>query len=301
MSDGDGVLQTVKVTLPERVYDEPERIHAFARGVLDRIQYLPGVKSASLVNSAPFGMMFIQLDFYIQGRPKPALFAGTPKIAANYFKTMGIPLLAGRDFTERDTAAAPKVAIVSERIVREYFPGGPGEALGQRVRLEDRGEWLTVVGVVADIRQMGLDRNVQPMIYAPFEQERSGFVRFVSFVARTNAPASVAEGIRAEIRRAAPDLPIETTRTMDEAVAASVAPPRFRMVLLALFAIAATLIATCGIYGLMAYAVTAAPPRDRRAHGARRRTPRRAPPRARARAPHRRRRRDRSASPARSA
>ncbi len=254
VSDGDGVLQTVKVTLPERV--QAERIHAFARGVLDRIQYLPGVKSASLVNSAPFGMMFIQLDFYIQGRPKPALFAGTPKIAANYFKTMGIPLLAGRDFTERDTAAAPKVAIVSERIVREYFPGGPGEALGQRVRLEDRGEWLTVVGVVADIRQMGLDRNVQPMIYAPFEQERSGFVRFVSFVARTNAAASVAEGIRTEIRRAAPDLPIESTRTMDEAVAASVAPPRFRMVLLSIFAMAATLIATFGIYGLMAYAVT---------------------------------------------
>ncbi len=254
VSDGDGVLQTVKVTLPERV--QAERIHAFARGVLDRIQYLPGVKSASLVNSAPFGMMFIQLDFYIQGRPKPALFAGTPKIAANYFKTMGIPLLAGRDFTERDTAAAPKVAIVSERIVREYFPGGPGEALGQRVRLEDRGEWLTVVGVVADIRQMGLDRNVQPMIYAPFEQERSSFVRFVSFVARTNAAASVAEGIRTEIRRAAPDLPIESTRTMDEAVAASVAPPRFRMVLLSIFAMAATLIATFGIYGLMAYAVT---------------------------------------------
>ena len=252
----DGVVQTVRLTLPERLYDEPERIHAFARGVLDRIQYLPGVKSASLINSLPFGMMFIQLDFYIEGRPKPALFAGTPKVDANYFKTMGIPLLAGRDFTERDTADAPRVAIVSERIVREYFPGGPGDALGQRVRLEDRGEWMTVVGVVADIRQMGLDRNVQPMIYAPFQQERSGFVRFVSFVARTNSPASVAEGIRAEIRRTAPDLPIETTRTMDEAVAASVAPPRFRMVLLVLFAIAATLIATCGIYGLMAYAVT---------------------------------------------
>ena len=256
VSDRDGVLQTVRVTLPERLYEEPERIHAFARGVLDRVQYLPGVKSASVINSVPFGMMFIQLDFYIEGQPKPALFAGTPKINPNYFKTMGIPLLAGRDFTERDTANAPKVAIVSERIVREYFRGRPAEAIGQRVRLEDRGEWLTVVGVVADVRQMGLDRNVQPMIYAPFEQERSGFVRFVSFVARTNAPASVAEGIRAEIRRAAPDLPIETTRTMDEAVAASVAPPRFRMVLLVVFAVTATLIATCGIYGLMAYAVT---------------------------------------------
>jgi putative ABC transport system permease protein len=254
-SGRDGVVQTVRVTLPEHLFDEPERMHAFARGVLDRIQYLPGVTSASLVNSAPFGMMFIQLDFHIQGHPTPAFSAGTPKIDAGYFRTMGIPLLAGRDFNARDTADAPKVAIVSERIVREFFPGGPGDALGRRVRLGHGGEWLTVVGVVADIRQMGLDRDVQPMIYAPFQQERSGLVRFVSFVARTATPAAVAEGIRAEIRRAAPDLPIQSTVTMDEAVAASVAPPRFRMVLLVLFATAATLIATCGIYGVMAYAV----------------------------------------------
>jgi predicted permease len=255
-SGRDGVVQTVKVTLPENLYDEPERIHAFARGVLDRIQYLPGVKSASLINSAPFGMMFIQGDFDIEGLPKPTLRAGEPKIDAGYFKTMGIPLLAGRDFTAGDTAAAPTVAIVSERIVRECFPGGQGEALGRRVRMNGRGEWLTVVGVVADIRQRGLDRGVQPMLYVPFQQDRSGFIRFVSFVARTAAPASAADSIRAEIRRAAPDLPIESTVTMDEAVAASVAQPRFRMWLLVLFAVTATLIATCGIYGLMAYAVT---------------------------------------------
>ena len=94
------------------------------------------------------------------------------------------------------------------------------------------------------------------MLYAPFQQERGFVVRFVAFVVRTATPARVAEGIRAEIRRAAPDLPIESTVTMDEAVAASVAQPRFRMVLLALFAVSATLIATCGLYGLMAYAVT---------------------------------------------
>jgi predicted permease len=209
-----------------------------------------------VINSLPFGRMFIRDAFSIEGRPAPTLNAGQPKIEAGYFKTMGIPLLAGRDFTARDTADAPKVAIVSERIVREYFPGGPGEALGRRVRLDDGGEWLTVVGVAAEIRQMGLDREVQPMIYVPFQQERDGVLRFVSFVARTATPASVVEGIRAEIRRAAPDLPIESSVTMDEAVAASVAQPRFRMVLLALFATAATLIATCGLYGLMAYAVT---------------------------------------------
>ncbi len=265
-SGRDGVVQIVKVTLPPRLYGDPERIHAFARGVLDRIQYLPGVKSASLINSVPFGMMFIQGDFEIAGQPKPTLDVGMPKIHADYFKTMGIPLLAGRDFTASDTAAAPSVAIVSERVVREFrhrqgsggqdFPGGPREALGRRVRLWNSAEWLTVVGVVADIRQRRLDQAVQPMIYAPFQQERGGFVRFVSFVARTATPATVAEGIRAEIRRAAPDLPIESTVTMDEALAASVAQPRFRTLLLVLFAMTATLIATCGIYGLMAYAVT---------------------------------------------
>jgi putative ABC transport system permease protein len=255
-SGREGVVQTVRVTLPERGYEEPERIHAFARGVLERIQYLPGVKSASLINSAPFHMMFIQSDFEIEGQPKPAFFAGTPKVDAGYFTTMGIPLLAGRDFSARDAAGAAKVAIISERIVREYAPGGPREALGRRVRVADDGEWLTVVGVAADIHQRGLDRGVQPMIYVPFVQDRSGFIRFVSFVVRTATPGSVVEGVRAEIRRAAPDLPIESTLTMDEAIAKSVAQPRFRMVLLALFAIAATLIATCGIYGLMAYAVT---------------------------------------------
>jgi predicted permease len=257
-SGRDGVVQTVRVTLPQRLVDEPERIHAFARGVLDRIQSLPGVTSASLINSMPFGRMFIQGDFEIEGQPKPTLFAGTPKIESGYFKTMGIPLLAGREFTPQDTAAALRVAIVSERVVREYAPSGPAEALGRRVRLDDRGEWLTVVGVVADIRQQGLDQEVKPMIYAPFQQERATpfLLRFVAFVVRTSTPGSAVEGIRAEIRRVAPDLPIQSTVTMDEAVAASVAQPRFRMVLLGLFAITATLIATCGLYGLMAYAVT---------------------------------------------
>jgi putative ABC transport system permease protein len=148
------------------------------------------------------------------------------------------------------------VAIISERVVREYFPGGSREALGRRVRVLGNSDWLSVVGVVADIRQRGLDQAVQPMIYAPFQQDRSGLVRFVGFVARTATPASVAEGIGAEIRRAAPGLPIANTVTMDEAVAASVAQPRFRTVLVLLFALTATLIATCGIYGVMAYTVT---------------------------------------------
>jgi predicted permease len=256
-SGRDGVLQTVRVTLPQRYADEPERTRAFARGVLDRIQSLPGVTSVSVINSMPFGMMFIQDNFQFEGQPTSTLNAGTPKIESGYFKTMRIPLLAGREFTAHDTPSALKVAIISDRIVREYFSGRPDEALGRRVRLGGHGEWLTVVGVVADIRQRGLDQPVTPMIYVPFQQELDDpfLLRVVAFVARTTAPASVLDGIREEIRRAAPDVPIQSTVTMDEAVAASVAQPRFRTVLVGLFATAAMLIATCGLYGLMAYAV----------------------------------------------
>jgi predicted permease len=253
-SGSEGVVQTVRVTLPKSY--EPDRAHMFARDVLDRVQYLPGVTSASVINSVPFGMMFIQDDFTVEGQPKAEFNAGRPTIDADYFKTMGIPLLGGREFTTQDRAGAPKVAIISERLVREYSPGGASQALGKRVRLGDDGDWLTVVGVVADIRQRGLDQPVQPLIYVPFQQERSGLVRYVNFVVRTATPGNTVEGIRAEIRRAAPDLPILATVTMDEAIAASVAQPRFRMLLLMLFAMEATLIATCGIYGLMAYAVT---------------------------------------------
>jgi putative ABC transport system permease protein len=261
-TDDRGVVQTIGVTLPPRVYDEPARIHAFAGGVLDRIQHLPGVESASLSNTIPFSGLWLGGEFEIGGQPKPKRFVSKPKVGPDYFRTMGIPLVAGREFTAQDTAAAPKVAIVSERIVREYFPGGPAAALGHVVRLRSPGDsgpgdWLTVVGVVAEVRQTALDHEPDRSVYVPFQQERGGFfIQYVSFVVRTSTPASVVEGVRAEIRRAAPDLPIESTVTMEEAVAKSVAEPRFRMLLLALFATAATLIATCGIYGLMAYAVT---------------------------------------------
>ena len=256
-SGRDGVVQTVKVTLPERLYDEPERIHAFARGVLDRIQYLPGVTSASLINSAPFGMMFIRDDFDIEGQPKPTLDAGKPKIDAGYFKTMGIPLLAGREFTARDTAdsaeSGDRQRAHRARILSGWSGRGarPARALGRSRRVADGGGRGR--GHPSDGTRSGSAANDLRAVPAG---ARALFLRFVSFVARTATPASVVEGIRAEIRRAAPDLPIESTVTMDEAVAASVAPPRFRMLLLVLFAMTATLIATCGIYGLMAYAVT---------------------------------------------
>lgn len=256
-----GVVQTIRVTLPERLAGEPGRMQAFTRDVLERVKYLPGVAGASAINSAPFGMMFIQGAFEMEGHAEPTISAGMPRIEPGYFETMGIPLLAGREFTSDDTPVSPGVAIVSERVAREFFPGGAADALGRRLRIglmSADGDWLTIVGVVADIRQRGLDEDVKPMIYTAYQQERATpfLLRFVSFVARTSEPAVVAERMRAEIHRIAPDLPIAGINTMDDAVATSVAAPMFRTLLAGLFAVAAMLIATCGLYGLMAYAVT---------------------------------------------
>jgi predicted permease len=254
-SGRDGVLQIVKVTLPERLYDEPGRIHAFSRDVLDRVQSLPGVTSASLINSVPFGMMFIRGDFEIEGQPKPTLDVGVRRSTRTISRPWGFR-------SWRDASSPPRDCRGAESGDRQrahrprILSGGPSQALGRRVRCGDRSEWLTVVGVVADIRQRGLESGsaAHDLRAVPAGPQR---LRAVRVVRRAHGHTRrVAEGIRAEIRRAAPDLPIESTVTMDEAVAASVAQPRFRTLLLALFAAAATLIATCGIYGLMAYAVT---------------------------------------------
>jgi predicted permease len=249
----------VTVSLPEAVYRTPEARRDFEAHLVATLSSGPAVAAVGAVDLQPLGPFRFSGDIQVDGggHVAPGYEVDKPSVTPGYFGAMGIRLLTGRDFSPQDSASAPAVAIVSQSVAREVWPGQ--SPLGKRIATGGWSkvpEWLTVVGVVADIRQRGLDQDVKPMIYAPFQQDRSGFIRFASFVVRTSTPGTVVEGVRAEIRRAAPDLPIESTLTMDEAVAKSVAQPRFRMLLLALFAIAATLIATCGIYGLMAYAVT---------------------------------------------
>ena len=250
--DANGV-QVVTITLPDRLFSDASQAHALSRAVLDRVRQLPGVQSASAVNSIPFGSFFIRGDFAAEGQPPPTFYVAKPKVEAGYFTTMNIPVLRGREFTTHDDGMAPKVAIVTESVARELWPDG--EAIGRRVRL-DESSWLTVVGVVGEVR-FGLEGEPFKALYVPYQQEpRAGFLQTISFVMRTSTPVSVGDAVRAEIRRAAPDLPIESIRTMDDYITRSVAQPRFRTLLIGLFALAALSIAACGLYGLMAYAVT---------------------------------------------
>jgi predicted permease len=254
---------TMSVVLPDRVYTTPAQSKAFTGAVLDRLRDMPGAggastssSSASAVTMVPFGIFGIHGDFEVEGQPKPKFNIGKPKIGPDYFKTLGIPLLSGRDFQRVDTAEAPKVAIVSDSVARRLWPGARALALGKRLRLDDK-DWLTVVGVVGDVRQSSLQEPLETTIYVPYQQENRGFfLQTVTFVARTTTPQATADFMRQSIRQAAPDVPVADVKTMQALVSESMAQPRIRTLLIGSFALCALLIATLGIYGVMTYAVT---------------------------------------------
>jgi predicted permease len=252
--NGNDVV-TVTVMLPDRLYTTPAPMKAFTRAVLDRSRAIPGVSATSVGTMLPFNsFFFIRGDFAVEGQPTPRFYVGKPKIGPDYFKTLGIPMVEGREFRDEDTAEAPKVAIVSDSVAQRLWP--KGHALGQRVRVGGN-EWHTVVGVAGDVRQFSLQNPIEPTIYVPYEQEPGGlFLQTVTFVARTQTPDAAANVLQRAIREVAPDLPIARVASMQTFVSDSVAQPRLRTMLIGSFALSALLIATLGIYGVMTYAVT---------------------------------------------
>ena len=168
-----------------------------------------------------------------------------------------MPLLRGREFTESDNATAPGVAIVSQSVARTLWPGQ--DPLGKRISMEDEPkpeDWLTVVGVVDDVKQQGLAKNSEPAIYQPYLQVAStGFLSHMTFVVRTGSPPErVAAGMRAVLRNVDKNQPIAIA-SMDSLVATTTAEPQFQTRLLATFALVALALTIVGIYGVLAYAV----------------------------------------------
>jgi predicted permease len=197
----------------------------------------------------------------IEGRPELAL--GQPPsiqdhiITPHYFRALGTPLIAGRDFTDADARDAPKVVIVDEMLAREYWPND--NPLGKRIRLgppEDNGSWLTIIGVVGAMQHKSLD-EVTPgkQVYRPVLQRPVGYM---SLVVRSPAPPeSMIASVKALVKEADANLPITHVSTMREIVDESIWQPRLYAILFALFAFVALLLAAVGIYGVISYAVTA--------------------------------------------
>ncbi len=251
-------LITLKAQLPSAAYKDDAKKMVFFREALDRVRALPGVRSASTINFLPFDGLGTATSFTIEGAPPPPpgqkLTTDVRVVDPAYFSTMGIPLVAGRTFTERETAEASGVVVISEALAKDYFPGQDPIGKQITINLKQTDTPSTIVGVVGDVRLQGFDSEDRATSYWPTAELPQSFA---TFTVRTDVePTSVVGSIRGEIAGLDPEVPVSSVRTMDELLSTSVARSRFNALLLAIFAGVALLIAVVGIYGVVSYTVS---------------------------------------------
>ncbi len=254
---------TARTVLPQNEYSQPSKRAAFYRQVLERVEKLPGVISAGYTTSMPLAWKGGTSGFYPEGTKDPlpgmSYDANHRQVSHNYLNAISIPLREGRYFTDRDNAESMPVAIINETMARQYWPGD--SALGKRFKLgspDSNGPWHTVVGIVADVRQMGIDAPVKAEMYLPYEQV-NGFPWFSprGLVIRTSGdPMSLVSSVRQAVREVDPSQPLSNVATMEESLSEEMAERRMGMILLVAFAALALLLAALGIYGVLAYFVT---------------------------------------------
>jgi putative ABC transport system permease protein len=225
------------------------------------VRNLPGVKSVAVSDGLPFGMANYP-GFIIEGRPGPDNKGSGLRysVSPDYFRTMGIELIKGRVFTAADTRDSQLVAVINEVLAQRYFPNE--DPIGKRLKHGPTSPSLGIVGIVRHVEHYNLDgqKGVQPQFYTNFNQAPlqtlPNSVRRINLLTRTEVdPLSMASAVRGQVAALNKDQAVFNVRTMEQAVARSVAPRRFSMLLLTVFAVAALALASLGIYGLMSYAV----------------------------------------------
>jgi putative ABC transport system permease protein len=252
-------ILVLNTTVPVRGSESAHRATDFYRDLLAEVRTLPGVTAAAAVTSLPTAVRS-NGGYAIGGQseltqtgvrsPQALFIVATP----DYFKTLGMSVKSGRDFTDGDRRDAPLVAIINESLARVSFQGE--DPIGRRIQCGlDNLEFMTIVGVVSDVRTAGPTRPAQPEIYMPFEQH-PGPATALNIVARTQAadPRGLAETITRKIRERNADVPVKVT-TMERTIDSAAATPRFRTLLLVTFAVIALLLALAGVYAVMAYSV----------------------------------------------
>jgi len=254
-------LLTTQVNLAEGLYQDSAKRNEFYEGVLQHIAALPGVRNAAFTSNLPLSGAVVTSAIRMQVKeeshqPPPVgdsqfvLFTG---VSPSYFRTLGIPLLAGRLFEGGDRDGAPKVAIVSDSLARAYW--GSENPLGKHVSFPGpQPDWREIVGVVGNTRHAGLSAEPSEELYVPLRQNASP----VAFLAiRTEgAPALIAAEVRRAVAEVDRNEPLSDFLTMQEHISNSMAPSRFRTVLLSVFASLALTLAVVGLYGVMSYTVS---------------------------------------------
>ncbi len=239
--------------------DDPARARVYYREVIDRLENLPGVKSVGGIHILPMSEDNWNPGLKIEDQPLTTAASSESVnwrlVTPEYFRTMNIPLLAGRFFTTADRESAPPVALVNETLARKYWPGA--SPLGKRVQtaFEGKKTWASIVGVVGDIKQQGLRNQTEPEMYRPYPQH-SFLPDMTVMVRSTSDPAALAASIRSVVWSVNKNVPITHLESMDEVVARSISQPRSTMLLLSIFALIGLILGVIGIYGVISYTVT---------------------------------------------
>lgn len=250
----------MRLQVPENRYPTLSELNGFYGRALERLAATPGIEAVALANNLPLNRANAVRRLTIEGR-NDSLPADFGVVSADYFRVLQLPLRRGRVFTASDTATSTGVVVIDETMARKYFPNE--EAVGKRLRLGDAtNPWLEVVGVVADSKSSGLEATSYPGLYIPYQQRQATLVeslvgrRSNLFVRTAADPSQAVSALRQVMQEIEPDQAVTDIQPLTQAISDSIAPQRFRTLLLSLFALVAVLLASLGIYGVMNYTVS---------------------------------------------
>ena len=249
---------TMRLSLPEARYSLG-RTATFYQQLQEQVRSLPGVEAVAIVNQLPLSNTSANSSLEVEGRPAGTDInvADSQIISPDYFRAMGIPLVRGRFLSEADTRPAPMSVMVNQTLARKVWPGE--NPIGKRIRFRSDAPWLSVIGVVTDIKNHGSNVATKPEVYFLHTDQPSGLwadFRSMTLIVRTaGGPQPTVGAIRGELKNLDPDLPVYKVQTLDQIVSASVSQARFPALLLSVFAGLALLLAAVGVYGVLAYTV----------------------------------------------